>query len=189
MLKALVAPGIAAGGLLLTLAGFVTTTPAAALGPLVFVVLAWLLWRAGQKWAAGFALGAVVVSGVLAVRVLVTPPVTTFRYAGTAVDPAAIPLSEAGAVPLTTDPLEGEIHGGITPADIGEIQVSCTVEGEISADGLLTEMEWARVVDGRFAASWVPKPFLSGLAPGPARSLLPCKDWRWQLHGLGVGLL
>ncbi|GAA4562205.1 hypothetical protein GCM10023193_27470 [Planotetraspora kaengkrachanensis] len=181
---------LALGGLLVSLASFLTSTSItklSILGPVAFGFLIRLAWRRrGWLFTAGASL-AVLLSLVLATRVYSAPGTTSFWYDGDVMDLSALPLSDGAGIPLTASPDHGQIYQTILPvqSDSGEILVSCTQDGLITVGARSAEMEWARIESGKFQTLWVPVAFLGGLAPGTARTLLPCSNWRWQVQNLG----
>lgn len=65
------------------------------------------------------------------------------------------------------------------------IEVSCWRNGVFNDGKRSGSLDWGKIVSGNFETLWIPMPFVRGLAPGKARTLLPCSDWRWQLQHPG----
>jgi hypothetical protein len=157
------------------------------LGTIAFALLLWLAWR--QRWKVLIALSTLllIVSVMLMVRLNLAPTTTPFSYTGSQILNAPdIPYTPTGQIPLTTDPDEGFFNEYIQMSDAGTLKVSCIEDGVINSGTNSTEQEWAQIVEGDFETYWVPVSFLRSLAPGPARTLLPCSNWRWQLQHPGL---
>lgn len=179
---------VALGGLAVSLASFLTGTSITRLsifGPPAFALLVVLAWRTSKRLVAAAALVLLLGSVVLVVRAYSNPGTVRFWYGGQIMDTTVFyqPLPDGGAIPLTANPAEGSVDETIYPGDATEFEVSCTRSGTLSTNQ--SRMGWARIETGKYQTFWVPMPLLRGLAPGSARTLLPCSNWRWQLQNLG----
>jgi hypothetical protein len=178
------AAALALGGLLVSVGSLLgSITGISILGPIVFAVLVWLSWRKKRKVVAAAAVLALFVSLALFTRAYTEPANSSFFYGGALMDKGA-PFFGHPGIPLTDDPSKGHEYTTIYPGDIADLEVSCTRSGLYSTTSRSTQLEWAQIVDGTYQTLWVPVPFLAALAPGTARTLLPCSDWRWRLQRL-----
>jgi hypothetical protein len=177
-------------GLLVSVVSLLNTTSiayAAILGPLAFIFILWICVRKRRIIWTIVVFAALLVSVVFVTRVYSAPDTEQFFYSGVQMDTTGIPYAN-GSIPLTGDPSVGYDAGTIdpVPSDAGPFTVSCTYDGVISTGARSTDMEWAYVTQGKFKSLWVPVPFLRGLAPGAANSLLPCRNWRWRLQNFDL---
>lgn len=179
------ATAIALGGLLASVGSLLDSiTRISILGPVVFAVLVWLSWRQRRKLVAVAAVLALFVSLALFARAYTKPASSSFFYGGALMDTSGAPFFGHPGIPLTNDPSTGQEYIAIYPGDVADLEVSCTRSGLYSTSSRSTELEWAQIVGGDYQTLWAPVPFLAGLAPGTARTLLPCSDWRWRLQRL-----
>jgi hypothetical protein len=175
-------------GLLVSLASLLTNVSfsrVSVLGPALFFFLIWVALRNRRRViAAGLGI-LCLASLLLVVRVYTAPPVASFYYGGEAMEISGIPYATASdPVPLTDNPAQGYEVTSIQPDpnDSGTFDVSCTYQGIVDTGARSTDLEWAQITSGQFQSLWVPLPFLSGIAYGTARTLLPCSNWRWRLQ-------
>ena len=179
------AAALALGGLLVSVGSLLgNITRISILGPIVFAVLVWLSWRKKRKTVVAAAVLALFVSLALFTRAYTEPANSSFFYGGALMDTSGVPFFGHPGIPLTDDPSKGHEHTTIYSGDVADLEVSCTRSGLYSTSSRSTKLEWAQIVDGKYRTLWVPVPFLAGLAPGTARTLLSCSDWRWRLQRL-----
>jgi hypothetical protein len=172
-------------GLGLSLISLLASANLAALSiasPVALALGAWLTYklrRPGTSLLMGIA---VAVSTLLVVRANATPPSASFYYDGSQlVAPPGSPFADQNGIPLTEDPREGLVRRTLYEA--ANFAVTCTRAGAFERGHI--PVEWAYISNGPYETLWVPDAYLAGLALGTARTLLPCSDWRWQLHYLG----
>lgn len=181
---------LALAGALTSVAGFLTS---ASLGlvsifsPIAFIILLRLTWRRKRKKLAACAMIALIVSLVLVVRVYFVPSTVLVFYNGDTMDNTNMPYVDMVGIPLTADPITGSVRASIDPlpSDVGTIEVSCWRHGVFNDGKRSGSLDWGKIVSGKFETLWIPMPFVRGLAPGKALTLLPCSDWRWQLQHPG----
>jgi hypothetical protein len=80
------------------------------------------------------------------------------------------------------DPIEGSTYAELRAGEPVVLEVSCTRKGRIINYANSTDMEWAKIIGGRYSTLWAPMPFVRGQAIGQSRTLLPCSSWRWILQ-------
>jgi hypothetical protein len=126
---------------------------------------------------------ALAASGGLAVRRVADPGTHTFYYNGDLMssDSRGSPFAHEPFIPLTLDPSHGHVEE--TVAESAEFVVSCTKAGTFKDSR--SDVLWAYIADGDYQSFWLPVPYLGGLQPGAARTLLSCSNWRWWLRKFG----
>lgn len=177
--------GLAA--LLVSLAGFLTTTTITRIstfGPVAFGLLLWLLWRRKQKTLMALVGVALLLSLALVVRVYAAPPTVAFSYNGQPMENDGTPYANMSEVPVTDDPARGYEYTKIFPGEPITITVGCTQDGYVYNGYQTMELEWVKVTAGTYKTLFIPMPFVAWGAIGEARTLLPCSNWRWRLQNL-----
>jgi hypothetical protein len=156
------------------------------LAPLAFGFVAWTAWR--QKWRRFLFIGALLLclfSVALNVRTYSRPPTAEVFYGGELMDNR---MFGTPGVPLTVDPAKGFADEQLYTGEVTEFKVSCIRNGRFSSSGSSTDMKWAHIISGPYSTLWAPVPFVRAMAPGEARTLLSCSDWRWRFQYLGRSL-
>ncbi|SBS77701.1 membrane hypothetical protein [uncultured Mycobacterium sp.] len=157
--------------------------------PLAFIicgVAGAFFWRGRRRTFTAAAVLGVLLSGAATVRAYSAPGNTEFYYDGSAM--TQLQPAPEGGIPLTTDPRDGTVTQTILPeaSDAGFMEISCFQEGRLAAGGQSVPIHWARIESGKFQTLWIPLASLRGLAPGSARTLLDCSNWRWLLQNYGT---
>jgi hypothetical protein len=154
-----------------------------ALAPGLFVVGLTLSVRRRQLLGSVLLAIALTASAGLAVRRVADPGTHTFYYNGDLMtsDSHSSPFAQEPFIPLTLDPSHGQVEETVVKS--AEFVVSCTKVGTFKDSR--SDVLWAYIADGDYQSFWVPVPYLGGLQPGAARTLISCSDWRWWLRNFG----
>jgi hypothetical protein len=153
--------------------------------PLAFGLLSWLAYRRGKRGIAVFMAILIAVSAAFVVRAYATPPTASFFYDGSpmgALDPDS-PFANQNGIPLTDEPSQGRIITTIYSGEVVTFGVTCVITGVFDRGHI--PVDWAYISTGNYQTLWIPRAYIYGMAFGTANTLLPCSDWRWQLHNFG----